>query len=115
MKEVHLQEATNNGNGPLLTDEIGEHFRDGGCGVPDLQKWENADEIIHGIMKTNIYPDCKKYNEIPRNNEDVDDEQRNKEEEATIFNLGKSREEKFCHRKSLVTCHHGLSSLNCYV
>ena len=61
-----------------------------------------------------IHPDCKKHNEIPNNDEYVDDEQRNKEEEVTIFKLGKSRKEKLCHHRRLVTSHHGLSSLNCY-
>lgn len=61
----------------------------------------------------NIHPHCKKYNEIPKNDEYVDDEQRNEEEEATVFKLGESREEKLCHHRSLVASHHALSSLNC--
>ena len=73
VEEVHLQEATNYGDGPLLTDKIGEHFGNSGCGVPDLQKWEYADEIIHGIVQMSIHPDCKKHNEIPNNDEYVDD------------------------------------------
>lgn len=62
--------------------------------------------MIHGIVEVSVHPDCKKYNQIPTNNEYVDDEQRNEEEEATIFKLGESRKEKLGRCRGSVTHQH---------
>lgn len=61
-------------------------------------------------MEISVHSDCKTHNEIPNNNEYVNEEQRN-EEEAAIFKLGKSREEKLCYWCSLVTSHHTFNNL----
>jgi hypothetical protein len=79
VEKIHLQEATSERDGLLFTDQIREHFGNGYCGIPNLQEGEDADKIVHGIMKTAIQLDSKEDHEISSNNEHVNQEQRNKE------------------------------------
>lgn len=65
-------------------------------------------------METGIHHDCKKNSKIPNDNEYVDNKQWNEEEEATIFKLWESSEEKLRYCSSLVNPHHSLSNPKSY-
>lgn len=78
VEKIHLQEAANERDGLLFTDQVGEHLGDGHCGVPDLQEGEHADEIVHGIVETCIQPDSTEDSEISNNNKQVNKQQGNK-------------------------------------
>lgn len=73
MEEVHLQEAANERNSLLLTDQIGEHLRDCSCCIPHLEKREDTYEIVHGIMKASVQPYSKKDHQVSCHNEDVNE------------------------------------------
>lgn len=79
VEKIHLQKAANEGNGLLFIDKVGEHLGDGHCGVPDLQEGEDANEIVHGIVKTGIQLDGKDNHEISNNNKHINKEQRDEE------------------------------------
>lgn len=97
MEEIHLQEAASNRDGLLFTDEIGEHLGNGGCGVPDLQKGKDTDEIIHGIVETGVQPYSKEDQQIPNDNKCIDEKQRKEVQETTILGQGKANEDEFSH------------------
>lgn len=79
VEEVHLHEAASQRDGLLLTDQAGEHFGDGGRGVPDLQEREDADEEIHGGVQGRVQLDDHEYHQVPSHDKSIDEKQGDKE------------------------------------
>lgn len=75
MEEIHLQDATIQGNTPSFTKQAREHLWDGGCGVPYLQKGKGADEEVHGRVEVRIELDHCDDNQVSNDDKGIDKEQ----------------------------------------
>ena len=105
MEKIHLQQTANEGDGFLFADQVVEHLGKGHCGVANLQEGEDADETVHGIVQTDIQLHIQEDHSIPNNNEEVDTEQKDEEQKATILKLREIRKIKLCHLRLILLVH----------
>jgi hypothetical protein len=75
MEEIHLQDATIQRNTPSFTKQAREHLWDGGSGVPYLQEGKGTDEEVHGCVEVCVELDHCDDNQVPNDNESIDEEQ----------------------------------------
>ena len=82
-----LQETAFQGDGPVSSQDVGQHLGEDDRGEPDLQDSKVAEEVVHGPVEAPVHEGEDHDEEVPQQSEQVGQEEPQEEEHLQLTGL----------------------------